>query len=250
MKTEPGTPGEDLVEPVERPIEAAKPAAESGALAAILFAIVSILTVLAVVLTTVRIFLSPAFIQFEYRTPNFPPDPYGFTRADRLFWSEISREYLLNNAGIDFLSSLRFSDGTPVYNERELRHMVDVKNVVQSMLKVWYVSLAGLLVLAMWAWFGGWWRTFRRGLARGGWLTVVLVGLIIFFVLISFGAFFVGFHEVFFSPGTWIFYYSDTLIRLFPERFWRDAFLTVGILSVFGGLALALLFRTERNARA
>jgi uncharacterized membrane protein len=74
--------------------------------------------------------------------------------------------------------------------------------------------------------------------------------LIIFFVLISFGVFFVGFHEIFFPPGTWTFFYSDTLIRLFPERFWRDAFLTVGILSVFGGLALALLFGWERNARA
>jgi hypothetical protein len=27
------------------------------------------------------------------------------------------------------------------------------------------------------------------------------------------------FHQIFFSAGTWMFLYSDTLIRLFPERF-------------------------------
>ena len=30
-------------------------------------------------------------------------------------------------------------------------------------------------------------------------------------------------HDLLFPPGTWIFPFSDTLIRLFPEQFWRDA---------------------------
>jgi integral membrane protein (TIGR01906 family) len=80
---------------------------------------------------------------------------------------------------------------------------------------------------------------------RGGWLTVVLVGVIVSAVVIGFGVFFVFFHEVFFDPGTWIFRYSDTLIRLFPERFWRDAFLAIGGLSLAGGLILALGLRPK-----
>jgi integral membrane protein (TIGR01906 family) len=215
--------------------------------------VVTVLTPVAVVLTTVRLLITPAFIQIEYRTPGFPPDPYGFTMEDRLYWAEIDRQYLLNDAGIEFLADLRFADGAPVYNERELGHMVDVKAVLGQALVVWVASLLALVVLGVWAWFGGWrrheWRRlYRRGLARGGWWTVVFVAVIIPLVLVAFGAFFVAFHEIFFDPGTWIFFYSDTLIRLFPERFWRDTFLALALLSLAGGLALGLGLRERQSA--
>ncbi len=92
--------------------------------------------------------------------------------------------------------------------------------------------------IGIWAWQSGWVAAYRASLARGGWLTAGLIGAIILFVLIAFGVFFVAFHNVFFDPGTWQFLYSDTLIRLFPERFWRDSFLTVGALAGGGGLLL------------
>jgi integral membrane protein (TIGR01906 family) len=203
----------------------------------------AVFVLFALVLTAVRLLLTPLFVQFEYRTPDFPPDPYGFTREDRLYWSQIALDYLLNDEGISFLGDLRFSDGTPVYNERELGHMVDVKNVVRAALIVWYVSLVGLLVLGVWAWVGKWGEVYRRGLARGGWLTVILIGAAMVAVLIGFGVFFVFFHQVFFESGTWMFRFSDTLIRLFPERFWRDTFIALGALSLAGGLALGFAFR-------
>jgi integral membrane protein (TIGR01906 family) len=208
--------------------------------------LVTILVPVALILTGVRLLLTPAFVELEYRTPFFPADPYGFTREDRLYWSKIALDYLLNDEGISFLGDLRFPDGSPVYNQRELGHMVDVKQVVKAALWVWYASLAGLVALGAWAWAGGWLDAYRMGIGRGGWLTVFLVGAIILFVLIGFGVFFVFFHEVFFNPGTWIFEFSDTLIRLFPERFWRDAFLAIGALAAAGGLALAYLARLKR----
>ena len=58
-------------------------------------------------------------------------------------------DYLINNEGISFRGDLRFEDGQPVYNERELQHMVDVKNTVKSALTVWYISLGLLLVLGI-----------------------------------------------------------------------------------------------------
>jgi len=78
-----------------------------------------------------HLLLTPAFVQLEYRTPNFPPDSYGFTQQDRLLWSQIALEYLLNDEGINFLEDLVFEDGAQVYNARELKHMLDVKEVVQ-----------------------------------------------------------------------------------------------------------------------
>lgn len=205
--------------------------------------VVTLLVPAALCLTAVRAMMTPLYLQFEYNSPGFPADPYGFTKADRLYWSNIALDYLLNNAGISFLGDLRFKDGSPVYNERELRHMVDVKKTVKGALTVWVVSLVLLVVLGVWAWRGGWMDAFRIGMVRGGWLTVVLLAGILLFVLLGFGVFFVLFHDVFFQPGTWMFLYSDTLIRLFPERFWRDIFIIVGLLTIAGALLVNFLFR-------
>jgi uncharacterized membrane protein len=115
--------------------------------------------------------------------------------------------------------------------------------VVQVAFIVLWVSLITLVILGVWAWRGGWWCEYRRGLSRGGWLTVLLLGSIILFVLLAFGVIFVAFHNIFFAPGTWTFLFSDTLIRLFPERFWRDTFMVVGILAGGAGLAMGWFLR-------
>jgi integral membrane protein (TIGR01906 family) len=223
--------------------------------------VVTIVVPIVLVMAAVRILISPAYLVFEYNTPDFPADPYGFTKEDRLYWSKIAVTYLLNSADISFLGDLRFpagqqappascyymSDCTRLYNERELRHMSDVKNVVQSALGVWYISLILLAGLGVWAWFGKWFSDYRRGLMRGGWLTVILLAAIILFVLLSFGVIFVWFHDIFFAAGTWTFLFSDTLIRLFPERFWRDTFLAVGLLAGGAGLAMGLLLRDRKS---
>lgn len=201
----------------------------------------TLLVPVALVLTSVRLLLFPVFLAFEYSTPGFPPDSFGFTKQDRLYWSNIALEYLLNDQGIEFLGDLRFADGTPVYNERELRHMVDVKLALSNALTVWLASVMVLVTFGLWARFGGWWATYRKGLGRGGLLSVFLIVIVIVIVLLSFGIFFVAFHNVFFEPGTWMFLWSDTLIRLFPERFWRDIFIYVGLITAGLGLLIAYL---------
>ena len=51
---------------------------------------------------------------------------------------------------------------------------------------------------------------------------------VVFFIVSNWETFFTDFHNLFFARGSWVFEYSDTLIRLFPIRFWQDAALTVG----------------------
>lgn len=203
--------------------------------------LVTLLTPVALVLTAVRALMSPAFLRFEYNTPAFPPDSYGFSKEERLYWSGIALGYLLNDQGIEFLGDLRFEDGSPVYNERELRHMVDVKIALSNATTVWLVSLVLLVLLGVWARLGGWWAAYCEGLGRGGLVSALLILLVIVIVLLSFGVFFVAFHNVFFEPGTWMFLWSDTLIRLFPERFWRDIFIYIGVMTAGLGLLAAYL---------
>lgn len=208
--------------------------------------IVALLVPFVLVLTSVRVMFNPWFLQIEYNAPGFPEDRYGFSKEERLHWSRIALEYLYNDAGIEFLGDLRFEDGTAVYNQRELKHMIDAKAALQGALKVWYVTLGALLLLGVWAWRAGWTAAYRQGLVRGGWLTILFLLTILFFVLFGFGFFFVAFHNVFFASGTWMFEFSDTLIRLFPERLWRDGFIWVAGLSLAGALALAFGFRARK----
>jgi len=192
-----------------------------------------------VVLGMVRLLLTPLFIRVEYRLPGFPPDPYGFSTADRLQWAEICRQYLLNDAPIDFLAGRQLPDGSPLFNARELRHMHDVKRVVQGSLRVWYFSWVLLLLLGAAAHRWGWWEDFRRGLFYGGWLTAGSMLLLAALSVVAFQTVFTDFHHVFFEGDSWLFLYTDSLIRLFPERFWQDSFLLVGGLSVLIGRAIA-----------
>lgn len=209
--------------------------------------LVAILVPVMLILTSVRLLVTPAFVQIEYRTPYFPADPYGFTQQDRLYWSQIAVEYLLNDEGISFLEELEFEDGTQVYNARELKHMLDVKEVLQSALIVWYISIGSIFLLGMWAYWGKWMDAYQRGISRGGWITVGIIAVTMVIVLIGFSVFFVFFHQVFFEAGTWVFRFSDTLIRLFPQRFWRDTFIAIGLLSLVGGLLLGFAFKQKNK---
>jgi integral membrane protein (TIGR01906 family) len=214
--------------------------------------LVTLLVPLALIGLGLRLLLTPLFLQVEYNMPYFPPDQYGFTNADRLKWAPYALNYLTNDADISYLAKLNFDDGKPLYNERELSHMNDVKRVTQGALKVWYISLAVLALLGVWAWFGGWWPAYRLGLMRGGWLMVglaVAVGLIVVIgIAINpnvFWSFFSGFHRIFFEGDSWLFLFSDTLIRLFPIRFWQDAFLFAAIIALGGGVVLGLGMRAK-----
>jgi len=207
----------------------------------------TILVPIWLLLTAIRILITPVYPMIEYRMPRFPEDTFGFTREDRLFWAKPTIEYLINTEDICFLAELKFDDGTAVYDERELSHMVDVKVLVQLMIKVWLGVSAFLLISGIVMYFAGWCENLRTGYKRGGWASVGLVVMMLLFVLISFNQLFNWFHLLFFKDDTWLFYYSDTLIRLFPLRFWQDAFIFVGLFCLLVGLLLVFLLMKKRT---
>jgi integral membrane protein (TIGR01906 family) len=218
----------------------------------ILSYLISFLTPIALIGTALRILLTPVFYTVEYSMPYFPADEYGFTKEDRLHWAPYAVDYLVSGADISYLGDLQFEDGSPLYNERELSHMEDVKGVVINTLGAWTISLIILAVLALFAKRGDWMPDYLNGLRRGGWW---MIGLAVALGLTAgmgiavnpdvFWQFFTLFHQVFFEGDSWLFYFSDTLIRLFPMRFWEDAFLWAAILALGGGAGLAFGIRTK-----
>ncbi len=198
-------------------------------------------------LTSVRLLLTPAFVRLDYGIPGFPSDAFGFSMQERVRGAEIALEYLLNDEPIAFLGDLRFDDGDPVYNPRELKHMEDVKGLVQKAMTVWLVSLAaGLLLPLGLGQLTGEARAWAA-LQAAARATLVLMGVLLVGIAASFSFLFVGFHRVFFEGDTWLFLYSDTLIRLFPERFWLTAFISIGLGTV--ALTLSLLLVSSLRLR-
>src|SRR5690606_16477506 len=102
----------------------------------LLSSLVALLIPVALIGLGLRLLLTPLFLQIEYNMPYFPADEYGFTKQDRLKWAPYALDYLTNSEDISYLGNLTFEDGTPLYNERELRHMVDVKAVTAGALRV------------------------------------------------------------------------------------------------------------------
>jgi integral membrane protein (TIGR01906 family) len=180
---------------------------------------------LVLVLLNARVLMSNAYLKWEYNRPNFPEDSYGFTQEARQTYAPLALDYLFNDEGIEFLGDQTFPDGSPLYNERELSHMYDVKVVTQGLMRFGF-GLLGVVVVSviLLAASPDARPTLYKALFMG---SVITVGLIIAGLVLtatSFNWLFTQFHGLFFEGDSWIFLFSDTLIRLFPIRFWVDAF--------------------------
>lgn len=186
------------------------------------------------ILITARLLMTPQYVRWEYNRPSLPPDPFGLTLDERLRYGPLGLEYLFNDEDISFLGDLTFDNGEPLFNERELSHMVDVKLVTQKLTRfgIGLLVVYALCVIALATSYATR-PTLLRALLDGGIFTVVLIITGLIAVVLAFDWLFTEFHRLFFTGETWIFPTSDTLIRLYPEQFWIDAFVFV-----FGGALL------------
>ena len=208
-------------------------------LSRVIFRLIQVLLPILIILTSVRLVLYTAnvWVKIEYRMPGFPADLYGFNLEDRIFWSSIDIDYLLTDVEINYFEDFTLDDGSPMHNDRELKHMQDVKDLLDTVWMAWGLGIFAWLTLAVVLW-----RLDGRGIAlraviAGSKLTVLLMIFLVIFLLAAFGILFVAFHRIFFEGSTWLFPLSDTFIRLYPERFWRDIFaLLAGVTVLLSGL--------------
>lgn len=178
----------------------------------------------------------PLYFALEYHRTDFPADYYGFTTADRIKYAPYAVDYMLYAKPLAYLGDLRFEDGTPFYNERELQHMDDVQRVTQVAFGVWIGVLAGQALIGVILWQT---PLLLRGVLIGGsLLTLGLLSVGAAGVLLAWDRFFTLFHQLFFADGTWVFAYSDSLIRLYPPRFWQDSALNIGAFMAVGALVI------------
>lgn len=209
-----------------------------GALAALVVGVATALVVLAVAILP---FLNPAWVGFEQERAQAAAWT-GFAPADlKAATDAILSDLVLGPPAFDVQVS-----GTPVLNAAERGHMRDVRDVF---LGLYLAAAIGALVLA--ATF-----TLARGRGRARlWRRISRAGIVIAVVtlvgglvgLTSFDAAFGLFHEVFFPQGNYLFDpRTDRLVQLFPDAFWMDTTVAVGIVIV--ALAVGLAWIGRRRA--
>lgn len=195
-------------------------------------------------LSNLYLVATPTFIRHEYSKPGFPPADL-YTPAERQVLAEATLHYLRSRAGPEYLWDLSL-EGWAVYNPREVKHLVDVKVVMQAAfwLQACALLLAAVTIAILWRGAGGKLAVLRAVYWGSGGLLlcVAAIGLLAY---TSFDVFFVLFHRVFFQGDSWLFAYSDTLIQLFPVQFWMDAAAALVLPAiaesvVVGGLAYVL----------
>lgn len=189
---------------------------------ALLTVLVALSTILVIVGVSVALFLNPLWVGFEQERSG-AAGYTGFTPAQvREVTGGVLRDLVIGPPG--FAQAI---DGVPVLTDRERAHMVDVRG---TFLALGAVSLlAGLTLVNAWlASRGAGWV--RRSVGAGA---VLLAGAMVagaVIVSVAFDQAFEVFHRLFFAGGTYTFDPStDRLVQLFPQAFWVETSVAVGV---------------------
>jgi integral membrane protein (TIGR01906 family) len=207
----------------------------------VLQAVIVIAVPVVLIVIPIRGLMHPRWVLFEYARPNFPADYFGFSTQERTRLAITGIESIIGPRGVVVLQEARLEDGSPAFNAREVSHMLDVRVVTRNI----YLAQGVLLIASVVAVIA---LTRQRetpaaaptALLTGAIATVILLAALVFFVLTGFDSFFTAFHRVFFSGDTWLFNFSDTLIRLYPPQFWFDAATVIGVTSIIEAVVLGM----------
>ncbi len=202
--------------------------------------VIILLIPVVIVLTAAHFLATDQFLVLEYNRDRFPPDLFGFTTRQRFILASTNIHYVRAHLPSDELSRQILND-EPVFSAREVSHMADVRAVFQFVWRAWLIAIIVILLSGFILWRRGERSAIASAIQSGGLLTVALIGSIALLAFFAWQVWFDNFHLIFFEPGSWLFDYSDTLIRLFPLQFWMDATFTMSAISLFGGLLLAFL---------
>ena len=210
-----------------------------------------------IVLTNVRIAAVEPRVH-EYSFARY--DGETRTGVERAELDRAAREiitYFRNDADLLDIEVTVDGEREPLFREREVLHMRDVKWLMQATFRVHEIAFVCLVVCVTGIFL--WSR--EQPLTRlaeqvrvAGVLTVVLLGISALAVLVGFDSLFRQFHVISFANDLWkLSPARDHLIQMYPQGFWFDVTLAVGLLSAAEGALLALAghayLRSAQRAR-
>ena len=182
-------------------------------------------------------FLIPCLILFfSFRLVVFDTDFYKSGLEKYGVYDKFDRE-TADSAVEDLISYMRadvpLSD---FFNEKEKLHMVDVKNIIQKVLILFYIILYVTIIVLF---FNR--KYFFRYLFYGSIVSLAMILLFFIFCYTSFDFIFYKFHEIFFSNDFWkLNPEADNLKALMPDNFFYDALARILCMSLIISCVLVL----------
>ena len=108
----------------------------------------------------------------------------------------------------------------PVYNQKELIHMEDVRKIIDIFKMLEILSIITILVTGCYIFLRAGMNRLLGGLQAGAVVTVAFLGAVMLWALIDFNSIFYFFHILSFSNDLWLLDpATDYLIMMFPEGF-------------------------------
>ncbi len=140
-----------------------------------------------------------------------------------------------------------------LYNQREILHMKDVKNLIQLIYSIQIWSLLLFITLILIGFLSKRLRKFSNvidPISWGGGLTLGIAAVVGILSLFGFQRLFLFFHLVSFDNDLWILDPTrDYLIMMFPQGFFFDATVFIVVLTLGQALLLWVLPRIIRRLR-
>ncbi|MBM3131293.1 MAG: TIGR01906 family membrane protein [Chloroflexi bacterium] len=207
----------------------------SRSLANLLSLIITLAVPVILILTNIFIFMNPTWLAVQYSQPDFPPS-VRFTPPERYRLASESIEYVRGNRTLEQFKALN------VYDAREIKHMIDVRELVDKV-KIVLPILVALMIASLLALARA--KENRalaaRGLLNGAILTIGLFVALGLFAAIGFQTFFTLFHKIFFEGDTWLFNYTDSLIQFYPLPFWFATSIALIALTIGEAIIVGLI---------
>lgn len=213
---------------------------------------------IALVATNVRIVVNEPRV-YEYAADHYDtPSATGIPRAELLRASSELRDYFNRDDGEPIFVRVE-KDGAPIslFNRRETAHLQDVRTLFQASFRVQEAAvifaLAYVVTVFLWAREGSL-RMLATQIVLSGLLGLAVIGIVGAIAVAGFDQSFDWFHRIAFDNDLWkLDSTRDHLIQMFPEDFWRDVSLWVGVatlaeLTTLALLAAAYMGLTRRSA--
>jgi integral membrane protein (TIGR01906 family) len=200
-----------------------------------------------------RLAMNDYYVRAVYDHGGVPPDSLGLAKPQRTTLALTGLHSIRPDErdGLGLLRRARLPDGSSAFTAREIRHMRDVRTLLGRLFT--FQVVAGVAILAL-----GVALSFRptrrrlvpRALRVGALVTLGLAVLVGIASLVYWPAFSTPFHLAFFGESSWRFDDTDTLRRLYPDRFWIDTAVVLGAVAAAQAGALWFLARAwERRAQ-
>lgn len=191
-------------------------------------------------LTNLYVMTSYQWFRCEYNIGiRINSDYRYYSDSQHLELAKATLHYIHSDESTDFLRGLKIN-GFPIYTEREIAHLLEVKNLMQRFFSAHLIVLiAGILsILILFIH-----RVTRQRIPlyvlKGCLLAGIILGVFFVAEIISWNRLFLLFHRIFFSQANYSFPYSYTIIQLFPPRFWFTTALVWQILTLIETLIIA-----------